>query len=81
MNDDVDQMIAGESILMKIIIQRKGNIPNRSGLCKFFTKAGLYNFVETKLRYPNVRIIFNLGYIIKNKWTIKGVGIKCKADD
>ena len=79
MDDYVNNMVTFEIIFVKVIIQGKTDVTDRTVLRRFFTECGIKNFFESQFINTDVRIFLYSFQIIENKWTIKSVGIDKKA--
>ncbi len=79
MDDYVNNMVTFEIIFVKVIIQGKTDVADGSVFRGLFTKSCFQDVFKIQLRQVDVRIFLYSGQIIKNKWTIKSVGIDRKA--
>jgi len=74
MDQDVDPVVAGDVVLMEIVIQRKAEVGHRP-IQGNSPKAGPFNAVPCEVGQTNVGIVLNVIAIIKNKRSPEGVGI------
>jgi hypothetical protein len=71
MNYDIDNMIAHEIVLIKIVIEGKADVGNWALLIK----TCFSNFLKCKSGYSDVGVLLNCFIVIKKKRSFQGIGI------
>ena len=59
MNADIDQMITGRLVLMKIVIQGKADVADGSGPGRIFTESRIPEVVHGQFLQAYGRVVFN----------------------
>jgi len=78
MDNNVDEMIAEQSIAMEIVIEGKGYIGDRT--VKRTVKCCLPYRIPAEAGQTDMPIRLDMVPVIKNKGTLKGIGIQEKND-